>query len=125
MLSVLIPVVAAVCGILIMILVVILVVYFMRKKKRSPQKVKNSEFPQSEQTETTPEATYCTVDESKMRTNPDVAVDMKDTNFEEDNDDGITYARLNKVILKQKNTEESDTPTDTSLYAEVKKSKPK
>lgn len=124
LLGVLIPVVAAVCGILIMILVVFLVVYFMRKKKQSPQKMKSSEFPQSEQAETTPEATYITIDDSKMRANPDVAVDMKDTNFGDDNDDGITYARLNKDILKQKNTE-SDTPTDTSLYAEVKKSKPK
>ncbi|XP_075694956.1 uncharacterized protein LOC142661447 [Rhinoderma darwinii] len=113
-----IPVVSAVCGFFALILVVILVVYFIRKKKSSPQKMKNSEYC-SEQAETTTEATYSTV--NKMRPISYVERDVKDTGMDDDNDDGITYARLNKITLKQKNIE-PDTPRNTDVYAEVKNS---
>ncbi|XP_056398986.1 uncharacterized protein LOC130293846 isoform X2 [Hyla sarda] len=118
----LIPIVATVCVILILILAVILGIYFKRKNKPSPQKMKNSEYPQGEHAKANTEATYSTIDETKLRPPPDVEENIEDTTVDDDND-GITYARLNSANLKPKNTQ-SYTPADTGLYAEVKKSKP-
>ncbi|XP_040288699.1 uncharacterized protein LOC121001602 [Bufo bufo] len=118
----LIPVVATVCGCLALILILIIVVYIRRKNKSSPQKMKHSEFPQSGEADIAAEVTYCAVDENRIRATPQVEVDMKDTTMKDYNDDGITYAELNKISLTQ-NTQ-SYTPTDTSLYAEVKKKLP-
>ncbi|XP_066461880.1 leukocyte immunoglobulin-like receptor subfamily B member 4 isoform X2 [Eleutherodactylus coqui] len=124
--DVLIPAVAASCGILMLILIVILVVYFMRKNKSSTQKMKNGDFHHSEKAETTTDATYCTVDKNRVRATPDVEVDMRDTTLDGYDDNGITYATLNKISLNQKSTQpDVPVPTDTSLYAEVKKSGPK
>ncbi|XP_073513906.1 uncharacterized protein [Phyllobates terribilis] len=122
--DVLIPVVAAACGALCLILVVILVLYFMRKNKSSSKIETNSILPESEQVESRTDPTYCTVDECKMRPTTDMMVDMKDTVVSEDNYDGITYAKLNNDSLKKKDSQ-PDKPTDTCLYAVVKKNKPK
>ncbi|XP_073513907.1 uncharacterized protein [Phyllobates terribilis] len=84
----------------------------------------NSILPESEQVESRTDPTYCTVDECKMRPTTDMMVDMKDTVVSEDNYDGITYAKLNNDSLKKKDSQ-PDKPTDTCLYAVVKKNKPK
>ncbi|KAM4016960.1 leukocyte immunoglobulin-like receptor subfamily B member 5 isoform 2-T2 [Anomaloglossus baeobatrachus] len=110
---------AAAGGFLCLILVVILL-YVMRKKRTSPKTETNCILPENEQTESIIEPAYCTVEE--LRATTDMKVDMKDTVVDEDNYDGITYAKLNRNILKKDTQPEK--PTDTSLYAVVKKNKP-
>ncbi|XP_071969605.1 uncharacterized protein [Engystomops pustulosus] len=117
-------VVATICGILIVLLIVMFAIYFKRKKKSSPQKMKNSNFGQSGQVENMAEATYCTVDRNMMTRTPDVEVDLTDTGLGDYNGDGIIYAKLNPISPRQKNTQ-SNIATDTSIYAEVKKTTPK
>ncbi|XP_075047751.1 uncharacterized protein LOC142107973 [Mixophyes fleayi] len=112
----LVPVISSLCGVLVLVLLVIILVYVKRKNKPSEQKKKNGEFPPSIKVEGTNEATYSSIEESKNNVTPNVEVNMQGTNVD---DDGITYATLNNAALNKKTA--SNTPDDTSLYAEVKK----
>ncbi|XP_068099027.1 uncharacterized protein [Hyperolius riggenbachi] len=111
----LIPVIAAVCGVLVVTLLAIIIVYTIRKKNSSKDKI-DSDLLQTDHTEAGNDPTYCTVEENRYTANTNVEINVQNTAV----DDGITYAVLNKDKLKMKENVPG-AADETHLYAEVRK----
>ncbi|XP_053546715.1 uncharacterized protein LOC128638648 isoform X2 [Bombina bombina] len=115
----LIPVIAAVCSILLLIFVGVIVFYIVRKSNRAKEKLHCSQIPLEDKVPHAKEPTYCSVDENISREKPDVPMERQEEDVKDA--DVVTYAVLNKEALN-KNRKSLDTKLeDSSFYAEVRK----